>query len=54
MAWALATDWLAVTGLLVRTFGTGAQAWANLKELKNLRATVSAAAADCLCVRNVS
>ncbi len=54
MAWALATDWLAVTGLLVWTFGTGAQAWANLKEFKNLRAIVSAAAADCWYIRNVS
>jgi ornithine cyclodeaminase/alanine dehydrogenase-like protein (mu-crystallin family) len=41
MSWAIAADWLAVFGLVLLTFGTGAQAWANLAEFKSLRKAVS-------------
>ena len=43
MSWAIAGDSLAVIGLLLLTFGTGAQAWANLAEFKSMRQTVSKA-----------
>jgi len=48
MSWAIAANWLAVLGTLVLTFGTGAQAWANLAEFKSLQASVSEAATDVL------
>ena len=41
MTWAIAGDWLAVVGLIFLTFGTGAQALANLAEFKSLQETVS-------------
>jgi hypothetical protein len=44
MSWGLAAGWLTVISLLFITFGTGAQAWANLAEFKSLRRTVSDAA----------
>ena len=37
MSWAIAGDWLAVAGLILLTFGTGAQAWANLAEFRSMR-----------------
>jgi hypothetical protein len=46
MSWAIAANWLAVIGTLVLTFGTGAQAWANLAEFKSLQASVSEDASD--------
>jgi hypothetical protein len=46
MSWAIAADWLAVFGLVLLTFGTGAQAWANLAEFKSLRKAVSGYAGD--------
>jgi len=46
MSWAIAADWLAVAGLTLLTFGTGAQAWANLAEFKSLRKAVSGYAGD--------
>jgi hypothetical protein len=48
MSWAIAANWLAVFGTLVLTFGTGAQAWANLAEFKNLQASVSEDASDAI------
>lgn len=48
MSWALAADWLAVAGLVLLTFGTGAQAWANLAEFKSVQRTVSVAALETL------
>ncbi len=33
-----------MTGLILLTFGTGAQAWANLAEFKSLQASISKAA----------
>ena len=36
-SWGLAADWLAVAGTALLTFGTGAQAWANLTEFITLR-----------------
>jgi hypothetical protein len=41
MSWAIAANWLAVLGTFVLTFGTGAQAWANLAEFKSLQESVS-------------
>jgi hypothetical protein len=41
MSWAIAGDSLAIIGLLLLTFGTGAQAWVNLAEFKSMRQTVS-------------
>jgi len=32
MGWGLAAAWLAVAGLVILTFGTGVQAWANLAD----------------------
>lgn len=46
MAWALAADWLAVAGLVLLTFGTGAQAWANLAEFKSVQRTFTVAALE--------
>jgi hypothetical protein len=37
MSWAIAANWLAVAGTTLLTFGTGAQAWANLTEFMSLR-----------------
>jgi len=48
MGWGLAAAWLAVAGLILLTFGTGAQAWANLAEFKSLQATVSKVASDAI------
>jgi hypothetical protein len=36
---AIAGNWLAVLGLVALMLGTGAQAWASLSELENLRET---------------
>ena len=36
MSWALAATWLTAAGSLLLTFGTGAQAWANLTEYRDL------------------
>jgi hypothetical protein len=36
MSWAQAASWLTVAGSLLLTFGTGAQAWANLTEYRDL------------------
>ncbi len=36
MGWGLAAAWLAVAGLVILTFGTGVQAWANLAEFKTV------------------
>ena len=44
MSWPLAANWLTVAGLFLVTFGTGAQAWANLAEYASLRRTISEAA----------
>ena len=41
MSWGIAQCWLAVLGVLLVTFGTGAQAWANLAEFERLKASVS-------------
>ncbi len=41
MGWGLAAAWLAVAGLVILTFGTGVQAWANLAEFKSLRRKVT-------------
>ena len=41
MSWAIAANWLAVLGLALLTFGTGAQALANLAEFKSVRAVIS-------------
>jgi hypothetical protein len=41
MSWAIVGDCLAVAGLTLLTFGTGTQAWANLAEFSNLRASAS-------------
>jgi hypothetical protein len=46
MGWGLTAAWFAVIGTLVLTFGTGAQAWANLAEFKSLQASVSAVVSD--------
>jgi hypothetical protein len=46
MSWAIAGDSLEVIGLLILTFGTGAQAWANLAEFKSMRRTVSRVALE--------
>lgn len=46
MSWALAANWLAVAGLVLLTFGTGAQAWANLAEFRGLKLTVPQASVD--------
>jgi hypothetical protein len=40
MSWAITGDWLGVAALIFATFGTGAQAWANLAEFKSLRQVV--------------
>jgi hypothetical protein len=41
MSWAIAGYWLAVVGLALFTFGTGAQAVNNLAEFKDLRRQAS-------------
>ena len=41
MSWGLATDWLAVAGTTLLTFGTGVQALANLAEFRSLRRKVT-------------
>jgi hypothetical protein len=46
VSWAIAGYWLAVAGLILLTFGTGAQAGANLAEFKSLQASVSKVASD--------
>lgn len=48
MSWPIAGDWLAVAGLILLTFGTGAQAWFNLAEFRSLRRTVSEVASNTL------
>jgi hypothetical protein len=48
MGWTLAQDWLSVVGLILLTFGTGAQALANLAEFKSLQASISKAAHDAI------
>jgi hypothetical protein len=48
MSWGLAANWLAVIGLLLLTFGTGVQAWANLAEFKSVKKTVSTATVKAL------
>lgn len=48
MSWAIAGDWLAVAGLILLTFGTGAQAWANLAEFRSMRQTVSEVASSAM------
>jgi hypothetical protein len=44
MSWAIAANWLAVVGLLVLTFGTGAQAISNLAEFRYLKSQATMAA----------
>jgi hypothetical protein len=41
MSWTVAGDWLAVAGLALFTFGTGAQAVNSLAEFKDLRRVAS-------------
>lgn len=48
MGWGLAAAWLAVVGTLVLTFGTGAQAWANLAEFESLKEIVSKEVSDAI------
>ena len=48
MSWGIAANWLAVLGLIVLTYGTGAQAWADLAEFKSLRETISQEASEAL------
>lgn len=48
MGWTLAQDWLSVADLILLTFGTGAQALANLAEFKSLQASISKAAHDAI------
>ena len=46
MSWPIAGDWLTVMGLILLTFGTGAQAWGNLAEFRSIRRTVSEVASS--------
>jgi len=46
MSWAITGDWLGVAALVLATFGTGAQAWANLAQYKILRRSIPDAASD--------
>jgi hypothetical protein len=46
MSWGIAGDWLAVAGLALLTFGTGAQAVSNLAEFRYLRGIASEAAVE--------
>ena len=48
MSWALAATWLTVAGSLLLTFGTGAQAWANLTEYRDLFDSASTEARQAL------
>jgi hypothetical protein len=48
MGWGLAAAWLAVASLVLVTFGTGAQAWANLAEYKSARRAIGQATLDAL------
>ena len=40
MSWSLAADWAFVAGSALLTFGTGAQAWANLAEYRDVLASL--------------
>ena len=46
MSWALAGDWLSIAGLILLTYGTGAQAAASLADYKALWKTVKRQAKD--------
>ena len=48
MGWGLAAAWLTVASLVLLTFGTGAQAWANLAEYKSARSTIGKATLDAI------
>lgn len=48
MSWALAEAWAVVAGSLLLTAGTGAQAWANVTEYRDLREAVAPAAVQAL------
>jgi hypothetical protein len=48
MSWAITGDGLGVAALVLATFGTGAQAWANLAEYKSLRQIVRKEVASAL------
>jgi hypothetical protein len=48
MSWGIAQCWLAVLGVLLVTYGTGAQAWANLNEFQNLQGRVKKRASDAI------
>ena len=41
MSWAFTGDVLGVAALVLATFGTGAQAWANLAEYKIVRRSIA-------------
>jgi hypothetical protein len=48
MSWALGSGWISAAGLLLLTFGTGAQALSNLAEFETLRRTIPKAAIETL------
>jgi hypothetical protein len=48
MSLAITGDVLGVAALVLATYGTGAQAWANLAEYRSMRQQVSKAALDAL------
>src|SRR5262249_45177983 len=48
MSWVLAEAWAVVAGSLFLTLGTGAQAWANITEYRDLRQAVPPAAKQAL------
>ena len=46
MGWTLAEDWLTVTGLVLLTLGSGAQALENLRMFRSMQPKVSGQAGD--------
>jgi hypothetical protein len=48
MGWALAAGWVTVAGLVLLAVGTGAQAWANLSEYRDLFRTATESARKAL------
>jgi hypothetical protein len=48
MSWPLAEAWAIVAGSLLLTAGTGAQAWANITEYRDLQQVVAPAASQAL------